>query len=267
MRVITFASGSGGNCALVSLGAAHFLLDAGISFKRIREQLSLSGLAPEELTAVLITHDHSDHIGGLATLVKRCAVPVCAPRAVAGALRRGVAGIERNLTVVPVGEDVAVFPDVTLRAFRTPHDTEESVGWRISGKGETFALATDMGCVTEEIRDGLLGADAVVIEANHDVDMLKTGPYPFHLKKRILSDHGHLSNDDCAALAALLAQHGTKYIVLGHLSRENNTPARAFGTVRAALEGSTASARLYVAPAAERLTLELEKDTICLPSN
>ena len=152
---------------------------------------------------------------------------------------------------------------VTLRAFHTPHDTEESVGWRVSGAGETFALATDMGHVTEEIRDGLLGARVALIEANHDVDMLKNGPYPFPLKKRILSDHGHLSNDDCAALAALLAEHGTKCIVLGHLSRENNTPRRAFDTVNAALSGQ--NAQLYVAPAAERLTLELEKDTICLP--
>lgn len=263
MRITTFASGSSGNCILVSLGETHLLLDAGISFKRIKENLALSGLAPEELSAVLVTHEHSDHISGLATFVKRCAVPVCAPRTVAGALRRAVPGIEPLLRTVPVGEDFAL-DGVTVRAFRTPHDTEESVGWRLTdGTGETFALATDMGCVTGEIEVGLAGADAVLIEANHDLGMLRDGPYPFPLKRRILSDHGHLSNENCAALAARLASGGTRYIILGHLSRENNTPRLAFGTVRAALDGK--NAQLYVAPAAERLTLEIKTDTICLP--
>ena len=262
MRITTFASGSSGNCALVSLNGAHFLIDAGISFKRIKEHLALSGLVPEALSAVLITHEHSDHISGLATLSKRCAVPVCAPRTVANRLRYAVPDVEPILREAPVGEAFTL-DGVTVRAFHTPHDTDESVGWRLSAADGTFALATDMGRVTEEIEDGLRGADAVVIEANHDIDMLRAGPYPFHLKKRILSDRGHLSNEGCAALAAYLAENGTEYIVLGHLSRENNTPERAFRAVSAALEGT--NAQLYVAPASERLTLELEKDTICLP--
>ena len=262
MRIVTFASGSSGNCTLVSLGGTHFLIDAGISWRRITEHLALSGLAPADLSAVLITHEHSDHISGLATMVKRSTVPVCAPRTVAGALRRCVPGIESCLRVVPAGEEAEI-GGVTVLPFRTPHDTEESVGWRLSCPEETFALATDMGAVTEEIAAGLLGADAVLIEANHDVDMLRTGPYPFPLKRRILSDHGHLSNDGCAALAAMLADHGTKYVILGHLSRENNTPRRAFDTVRAALDGK--NTQLYVAPATERLTLEIKTDKICLP--
>ena len=257
MRIITFASGSSGNCALISLGGAHILIDAGISCRRIREQLALNGLGTEDLSAILITHEHADHIGGLATMVKRCAAPVCAPRAVASALLRCVPGVEAVLRVVPVGETFRL-GGVGIRAFHTPHDTPESVGWRLTGEsGETFALATDMGCVTEEIREGLSGADAVMIEANHDADMLRTGPYPYPLKKRILSDHGHLSNESCASLAALLAEQGTRCIILGHLSRENNTPQKAFRAVASALEGT--GARLYVAPAAEKLTVELEE--------
>lgn len=260
MRLTTFASGSSGNCALLSFGSTHILLDAGISYRRIRQNLALSGLTPDSLSAVLLTHEHSDHIAGLTTMLKRCAVPLLAPRTLANHLRRCVVGAEGRVREVPVGEP---FPlgGVMLRAFHTPHDTDESVGWRVEGQ-ECFALATDMGCLTEEVRTGLLGADVVLIEANHDVDMLCTGPYPPSLKRRILSDRGHLSNENCGVLAAFLADRGTKQIVLGHLSRENNTPEKAFRTVRTALgERETA---LYVAPPDARLTLEYTKEPLCL---
>lgn len=261
MRLTTFASGSSGNCALLSVNGVHILLDAGISYRRIKENLALSGLAPEALSAVLITHEHSDHICGLATLVKHCAAPICAPRTVANRLKAAIAGVEQCLRTVPVGEPFKL-DGLCLRCFHTPHDTDESVGWRIEGGEGCFALATDMGSITEEVRAGLSGAETVLIEANHDVDLLRFGPYPPALKRRILSDHGHLSNENCGILAAHLADQGAKQIVLGHLSRENNTPEKAFAAVKAALgERDTA---LYVAPAAERLTLEWEKEHTCL---
>lgn len=259
MRISTFASGSGGNCALLSMDGVHILLDAGISYRRIKENLALSGLTPEALSAVLITHDHADHIAGLATMVRHCGVPVCAPRTVANRLRCTIAGVNQFLQEVPVGEPFSV-SSLKLTAFRTPHDTDESVGWRICGS-MSFALATDMGQVTEEIRSGLAGSDVVLIEANHDEEMLRYGPYPAMLKRRILSDHGHLSNAGCGELAAYLADRGTKQIILGHLSRENNTPAKAFQTVRDALGGRETA--LFVAPAAERLTLELNEEKPC----
>ena len=260
MRLTTFASGSSGNCALLTMNGVHILLDAGISYRKIKENLALSGLTPEALSAVLITHEHSDHICGLAVLMKHCTASVCAPRTVANRLCAAIAGVEQCLRVISVGEPTEI-GGVRLRCFHTPHDTEESVGWRLEGS-ETFALATDMGCVTEEVRNGLTGADVVIIESNHDPDMLRCGPYPAALKRRILSDHGHLSNESCGLLVAELADHGTAQIVLGHLSRENNTPERAFSAVKAALgERSTA---LYVAPPAGRLTLEYEKEPACL---
>lgn len=252
MRLTTFASGSTGNCALLTMDGVHILLDAGISCRRICEHLSLSGVRSEDLAAILITHEHSDHIAGLATLLKRCAAPVCAPRAVAGSLDRTVAGVAARLRVVNPGEPFSL-GGLSLRCFSTSHDTAQSVGWRVEGE-HSFALATDTGCVTPEVEAGLLGAEAVLIEANHDVDMLLSGPYPWHLKRRILSERGHLSNADCAALAVRLAESGTRQILLGHLSRENNSPARAFGTVAAALGGRAA---LYVAPAEDRFTLEV----------
>ena len=259
MRLTTFASGSSGNCALVSGESGHILLDAGISMKRIRENLSLSGLAPADLAGILITHEHADHISGLAMLTKHHEIPIYAPRTVANHLRWAVPGAEACLHEIPVGEPFSL-AGFTVTAFPTPHDTEQSVGYRLE-EACVFALATDMGHVSEQVMDGLRGADAVLIEANHDREMLAGGPYPYSLKKRILSPRGHLANDDCAQLARCLAENGTRYIVLGHLSRENNTPGAAYRTVHAALADKEVF--LCTAPCAERLTLELERSPSC----
>ena len=193
---------------------------------------------------MLITHEHSDHIYGLKTLHKRCPGPVYAPRTVAARLRGMLPEIDEHLVVIPVGESFSV-GRLSIRAFHTPHDTDESVGYRVED-GASFAIATDMGCVTEEVRQNLLGCDAVLIESNHDEDMLRFGPYPVYLKRRILSEHGHLSNDSCAAFARELADSGTGTIILGHLSRQNNTPDTAMRAASAALAGT--GAKLLCAP-------------------
>ena len=156
--------------------------------------------------------------------------------------------------VIPVGESFRV-GSLQVRAFHTPHDTDESVGYRVEGEG-CFAMATDMGHVSQEVVDGLLGADIALIESNHDLEMLRNGGYPFYLKRRILSARGHLSNADCALLARQLAESGTGEIVLGHLSRENNRPELALRETAAALEGL--ETRLCCAPADGLLCLETE---------
>ena len=147
-----------------------------------------------------------------------------------------------------------------MRAFHTPHDTDESVGYRVEGAG-VFAISTDMGHVTAEVEAGLLGADAALIEANHDLKMLADGPYPFPLKRRILSERGHLSNADCAVLARRLAESGTKRIILGHLSRENNRPELAMDAVAAALEGL--DTELLCAPALGCLGVAVGEERVC----
>lgn len=258
MRLVTFASGSTGNCALISAGG-HILIDAGISLRRIRANLSLSGLTPEDVSGVLITHEHSDHISGLAMLVKYHKIPVYAPAAVAGFLRGSIPGIDACLNEIVPGEAFSL-GGMNIRAFPTPHDARQSVGYRIES-GAVFGFATDMGHVTEEVVSGLLGADAAVIEANHDADMLLGGPYPAYLKQRVLSGRGHLSNEDSAALALRLAESGTRTIILGHLSRENNTPALALRTVRQAL--GVREAVVCAAPADERLTVDIEERQPC----
>ena len=259
MHIVTIASGSSGNCTLVSENGTHVLIDAGISMRRIRANLAELGLGPESLAGLLVTHDHSDHISGLPMLEKHFPIPVYAPPAVARLLRGSIPGIDERLHEVTPGEDVALGA-LCVRAFHTPHDALESVGYRLEGES-VFALATDIGHVTEEVEAALSGADAVVIEANHDPDMLKSGPYPYYLKKRILSPNGHLSNGECAGLCARLAGSGTRYMILGHLSRENNTPEAAFAAVSSAV--SCFGVTVCTAPAAQRLTVEVEGRKSC----
>ncbi len=259
MKIAVFASGSGGNCMLLSHKDTHILIDAGISMRRIETSLRGQGLTVKDIGGVLITHEHSDHISGLKMLIKHYGPEVFAPRTVGTRLCGMLPEAEEHLTVLPVGCD---FPlgDISIRAFHTPHDTDESVGYRIEGGG-SFALATDMGCVTEEVLHGLLGAQTVLLESNHDVRMLCDGPYPVYLKRRILSDHGHLSNADCARLARYLADKGTRRIILGHLSRENNRPGIAMAeNGRALMDTGT---ELYCAPVFGCLEIDMEEETLC----
>lgn len=256
MRLTVFASGSGGNCALVQGGGSRVLIDAGISARRIRTALGAEGLCPEDLDGIFITHEHTDHITGLPVFMKKTPLPVYAPAAVARALRRALSacgGTDPFVYDMPMERPLPL-GDMTVTAFPTPHDTPQSAGYRLEAEGEAVAMATDTGCVTDVMLAYLSGAETVLIEANHDVDMLRRGPYPAGLKRRILSDRGHLSNGECAWLAAVLAHRGAEQIVLGHLSRENNCPALAQRAVSRALEGTPA--RLYVAPELGRLTVE-----------
>lgn len=235
MQISVFASGSSGNCLLVSDGGSHILIDAGISLRRMQESLSRCSLDWRDISGVLITHEHSDHIYGLASLARRRVLRVYAPHTVASRLLGAMPELDDLLQIIPVGKP---FPlgGLSVTAFHTPHDTDESVGYRIEGSA-VYAHATDTGSVTDELVAGLSGADTVLIEANHDERMLRDGPYPFFLKKRILSARGHLSNADCAALARRLVETGTRRVVLGHLSDTNNRPELATEAVRAALAG------------------------------
>ena len=233
MRIVTFASGSTGNCCLVSDGGVNVLIDAGISARRIVQGLGVLGLAPQDVCGVLITHEHSDHISGLPVLVKRTGMRIFAPSELGEVLKRVKPELSESIDYIPPDGGLCV-GDVRITAFPTPHDASASFGYRIEGS-EVFAFATDTGHISDELLEGLQGADTVVIEANHDKVMLKNGPYPPFLKQRVLSKHGHLSNDDCAKLACLLADSGTRQIILGHLSQQNNTPEAAETAVSEAL--------------------------------
>ena len=236
ITIHTLASGSEGNCSLLSAGGTHLLLDAGISCRRINSSLSQLGLSLGDVTAVLVTHDHSDHICGLDTMARRWKIPVYASPAAARQLSYRIAGMEPLLRHVSCGVPFSI-GDFTVTAFPTSHDGHGGVDYRFDCGGTSAGAITDTGYVTDEARQTLSGVELLVLESNHDVEWLRSGPYPYTLKARILSDHGHLSNDAAAEFAAELARCGTRQFVLAHLSKENNTPQRALDTVCSALSG------------------------------
>ena len=235
MKFCTLASGSSGNCTVVFHGNTYILIDAGISARRIAFSLRQLGIAPSALTAVFITHEHSDHIQALKTAAGLWQVPIFAAAGECAGILAQMPETAPYLNAFSPG-DTLEMGELTLRSFRTPHDTPESVGYVICGGGRKLAFATDMGYLTNTVVQAVSGADAAIVESNHDVAMLKTGRYPAYLKRRILGPGGHLSNDDCGVLAAVLADHGAKTIMLAHLSHDNNTPETAFATVSASLK-------------------------------
>ena len=250
MQVVVLASGSKGNAVMVEMDGAKLLIDAGISATRIKKGLASFGTAPEELSGVLITHEHRDHIAGLATLSKWYHLPIFARRGTLAALSCA-AKVPREL-LNPVEEEF-VLGGLKVESFATSHDAAESVGWRIGGS-ERFVLATDLGFVTSNVQQALEGADILMLEANYDPGMLEKGPYPWHLKRRIMSNRGHLSNSDAAwALARLKRRPGQ--VILAHLSEENNRPGIAEETVRKILHRQGMEVPLAVASQTEPLAL------------
>lgn len=261
--VTTLASGSEGNCLLVSDGSIHILIDAGISCKRITASLHTLGIDPNDIAAVLVTHEHADHICGLPTMLKRLPFHIYTSPGTARQLAYRLAIPPQRLHPVEPEEEFTV-GTLTCRGFATSHDAAQSMGYTVSGPGGRMALATDLGYVTDSVRKAVLGCDILVVEANHDVDWLRSGPYPYYLKQRILGDCGHLCNEAGAELAARAVQAGAHTIILAHLSRENNTPARACEITRqrlAALDKAR-SVTLTVAPRGEPgPTYPVQKET------
>ncbi len=229
--VTTLASGSGGNSLLVSGRGTHILIDAGISCRRITAALAQLGVDPMQLSAVLITHEHSDHICGLATMVKKLPFHIYASPGTARQLAYRIAIPPQRLHAVEP-ESTFTVGSLTCRAFPTSHDCAQSTGYTVELDGQRMALATDLGHVTAPVLKAVLGCQVVVLESNHDVDWLRSGPYPVHLQQRILGDRGHLCNEAGAELAVQAVQAGAHTVILAHLSQENNTPARALEVTR-----------------------------------
>ena len=251
MHICTLASSSSGNCTLVSAGDTHILIDAGISMRRIEKELNKNGLSCRDISGILVTHEHTDHICGVKMMQKHYKTPLIMPETVARDVEELVPETVGNIARVPVGEGFD-FGDLHIKCFHTPHDTPESVGYKITDGHRTFALATDLGHISAEVLRELDRGRTAILEANHDIEMLKCGPYPYYLKKRIASDSGHLSNKMCGKLAERLYTEGTGKIILAHLSRKNNTPELAYRSATDALGQSGGepgkNVELYVAP-------------------
>ena len=236
-RFCSLFSSSSGNATYIGSGRTGILIDAGVSAKRIRAALQSRDIDPGTIRAIFVTHEHADHIKGIRVLQSQLGVPVYAT---AGTLQGmadcGALDPRFPQEVLPADGELAV-GDLLVRAFPTPHDANESCGFTVELPDERrAAVATDIGHVTNEVMRGVLGCDLVMLESNHDIGMLQNGPYPYFLKRRILSDVGHLCNDACADVAVQLVEHGTTRLFLGHLSAENNVPQLAYQTTLSALQ-------------------------------
>lgn len=234
-RICPLFSGSSGNCTLIGSRDGYILVDAGTSARKIDRALRERDVDPGLIAAVFVTHEHNDHISALRVFTAGRSIPVYAtPETLSGIEKAGqLAGVDAH--PFPTGGVSAAGMHIT--SFPTMHDTQGSCGYVIeTADDRRIAVATDMGIVTDEVRRALKGCDLMLIESNHDAAMLEAGGYPYYLKRRILSERGHLSNDACAAELTEFAKSGTARFILGHISRENNVPELARQTSLCALQ-------------------------------
>jgi phosphoribosyl 1,2-cyclic phosphodiesterase len=236
IEICMLASGSSGNAVYVATENTRILIDAGLSGRRIASALGQIGVDPASLDALLISHDHNDHICGAGVMARRYGLPVLATeltwRAAMGKL--GPLPPHSQRTMPRQGR--FSHNDLVIDTFPLPHDAADPVGFLFHSGGRTVALVTDLGCVTENILQRLSSADCLILEANHDEDMVINGTYPWPLKKRILGNKGHLSNNTAAKVLAGVLGPATRNVVLAHLSEQNNLPKLAFDTVCSQLE-------------------------------
>ena len=236
MRFIPLFSGSSGNALLVEAGSARVLIDAGLPAKTVEQALLCAGIPPETLSAILITHEHSDHIKGVGPLARKYDLPVYANAPTWEAMEGKLGKLAPANTRTFVSGQDFYLEGLNILPFRTPHDAAESVGYAFNYKGLRMCSVTDLGHMENGILDIIEGSRLVFLESNHDEDMLKVGPYPYQLKRRILSDRGHLSNDSAGKAVCKLYRRGLRDVILGHLSRENNYEELALTTVKSSLQ-------------------------------
>ena len=234
MRFQSIASGSSGNCIYAGSDNTHLLMDVGISRKRTNEALHGIGLDLKEIDGIFITHEHSDHISGLPVIAKYSSMPIYATRGTIDAIRRTPKGaaIDPDRFVCVRADEPVTVGDLRVDPMRISHDAAEPVGYRIYDGEKKACVCTDLGCYTDYTLQCLQDSDVLLIESNHDINMLQVGPYPYRLKQRILGDRGHLSNASSGQLLSRILNSHLKGIFLGHLSQENNLPELAFETVR-----------------------------------
>lgn len=233
LEILTIASSSKGNCICIRNDSLTLLIDMGISLCHLKSALDYYKINIGSIKGILITHEHSDHINGLKTLLKGYDIPVYANRESMNVIcdKKNL----NNLRCYDIAESGFSIEDIDIQPFRTRHDSVHSLGYTFSDTSGKISIATDLGCVTAGVINNLTGSDIVLIESNHDEDMLKKSHYPKYIQNRILSNVGHLSNDTCADTIARLADAGTRKFILGHLSENNNTRRLAYSVSAAKL--------------------------------
>jgi phosphoribosyl 1,2-cyclic phosphodiesterase len=223
-------SGSSGNSTFIGTNDTKILIDAGLSGKHIEKALCDINENPSNLDGIFVTHEHSDHIKGIGVISRRFDIPIYANANTWKSMSSSIGKIkEHNIKVI--GGNIVELNDLTIKRFDIPHDAAAPSGYSVYCKNKKACVATDLGYFSKEVEEEIKEADVVLLESNHDEEMLKVGPYPYYLKRRILSDVGHLSNDACGKAIVEVIKNRRKNIILGHLSKTNNYPDLAYQTV------------------------------------
>jgi phosphoribosyl 1,2-cyclic phosphodiesterase len=242
MKFCPIASSSSGNCIYIGTSNTHILIDAGLSGVNIQKGLNALGIEASDIDAVFITHEHNDHIKGAGILSRRFDIPIFATQKTWTYIERfGSIGkiSDRNKCFIHVGEN-CIINDMLVKAFNIPHDAADPVGYTVSAFGHKVAVVTDIGCITDTIKENLADCNALLIESNHDIEMLENGRYPRELKNRVRGNKGHLSNCSAGKFLSEIMNERLKHIFLGHLSEENNLPIVALDTVTSMLKAAGA---------------------------
>ena len=240
MKLYSIASGSSGNCIFVGDEQTGILIDVGISMKKVKEGLEAENLSLDRIQAIFVTHEHTDHISGLGPVLRRAPIPVYATAGTVHAIweKGNMKNISPDLFHIIQPQEEVGLGDMLIRSFSISHDAAEPVCYTVEAGEKKVGIATDMGNYGDGIIRSLEDCNAVLLEANHDINLLQVGSYPYSLKLRILGDRGHLSNDASARLIKEILHPDLRHIMLGHLSKENNFPELAYRTVSYELEQS-----------------------------
>jgi phosphoribosyl 1,2-cyclic phosphodiesterase len=238
LRFTVLASGSTGNATVVSTDSATVLVDVGLSGKKIEELMRHRDITGSDLDAVLITHEHSDHIKGLGAFARKHELPVYANEKTWAAMNKAVGELPDQQRKIIATDSVMEIADLRVESYAISHDAAEPVGYCFQADGVKLSLATDMGYMSEKVMDKLLRSDVLILESNHDVEMLRMGRYPWNIKRRILGDTGHLSNEAAGDALCRLLSGITRRVYLAHLSQQHNQMDLAKLTVNTILEGN-----------------------------
>ena len=232
MKFCSLYSGSSGNSIFIASDNAKVLIDAGLAGKKIDDALKHIGEESSSIDGIFITHEHIDHIKGVGVLSRKYDIPIYANDNTWAVMEKNIGKIkEHNIRIMDRRSSITI-NDLEIRSFNIPHDAIAPVGYTVSYAGKNASVVTDFGVFTEEIRDNIIDSDIILLESNHDINMLRMGPYPYNLKLRVLGENGHLSNEDCGnAIVSLIKSDKKKQIMLGHLSGTNNHPDLAYQTV------------------------------------